>query len=54
MNITNTILVAKRIFDTFHHLYQLYSITIFNNLRKFFNKNTNNTITFWNSLSNNK
>ena len=44
--ITNTIPVAKRIFDLIHHPYQLYSIIISKDLRKFFNRNPNNTITF--------
>jgi len=52
--ITNAILVAKRIFDTFLHLYQLYSIVISNDLKKFFNKNLSNTISFWNCSSDNK
>jgi len=49
--ITNTILVAKRIFDSSYHSYQLYSITISNNLRNFLNKSSNNSITFWNCPS---
>ena len=44
--ITNTILVAKRIFDLTYYPYQLYSIIISKDLRKFFNKNPNNTVTF--------
>jgi len=46
--------VAKRIFDLTHYPYQLYSIIISKDLRKFFNKNPNNTVTFWDFLSNNK
>jgi len=46
VTITNAILVAKRIFDSSYHSYQLYSITISNNLRKFLNKSFNNSITF--------
>jgi len=45
--ITDTIPAAKQIFDTLVHLYQLYLITISKNLREFFNKNTNNSISFW-------
>ena len=44
--IINVILATKRIFDMFLHLYQLYFITISSDLRKFFNKNFNNTISF--------
>ena len=52
--IINAILGAKEIFDTFYYSYQLYSITISNNLRKFFSKNSSNTITFWDCLSDDK
>ena len=37
---------AKYIFDMSIHLYQLHSITIFNDLKGFFNKNSNNLISF--------
>ena len=37
----------KWIFDTSVYLYQLHSITISKNLREFFNKNPNNSISFW-------
>jgi len=43
--VTDTIPVAKRIFDLFHYPYQLHSIIISYDLRKFFNKNFNNSIT---------
>ena len=49
--IINAILGAKEIFDTFYYSYQLYSITISNNLRKFFSKNSSN---FWDCLSDGK
>ena len=52
--IINAILAAKKIFDTFYYSYQLYSITISNDLRKFFSKNSSNTITFWDYSSDNK
>ena len=42
--ITNTIYTAKHIFDMSIHSYQLYSITISSDLRKFFNKNDSNSI----------
>ena len=51
--ITDAILVVKKNFNTSHYLYQLHSITISNDLRKFFNKNPNNLITFWDCLSDN-
>jgi len=44
--ITDTIPVARQIFDMLIYLYQLYSITILKNLKKFFNKNLNNIIEF--------
>jgi len=52
--ITDAIYTAKHIFDMFICLYQLHSITISNNLRKFFDKNTSNSILFWDCPSNNK
>jgi len=52
--ITNAISATKRIFDTSLYPYQLHSIVIFNNLKKFFNKNSSNTISFWNCSSDNK
>ena len=41
--IIDAILATKQIFDISIHLYQLYSITVSNNLRGFFNKNSNNS-----------
>ena len=52
--ITDSIHAAKYIFDIFIHSYQLQSIAISSNLRKFFNKNNSNFILFWNCPSNNK
>ena len=52
--ITNVISTTKYIFNMFIHLYQLHSIAIFKDLRCFFNKNSNNSILFWDCLSNNK
>jgi len=45
--ITDIIYTAKYIFDIFLHLYQLHTIIIFSNLKKFFDKNTSNLISFW-------
>jgi len=42
--ITDAIPAAKYIFDMSIHLYQLHSITILNNLKSFFNKNSNKFI----------
>ena len=46
--ITDAIPATKQIFNTSVYLYQLHSITISKNLRKFFKKNSNNSISFWN------
>jgi len=48
--ITDATPAAKQIFDISMHLYQLHSITIFKDLRGFFNKNPNNLIDFWDCL----
>ena len=55
-NITCIIIItdAKYIFDMSIHLYQLHSITIFNDLKGFFNKNSNNLISFWDCPSSEK
>ena len=50
--IKNAILATKWIFDSSIYPHQLYSITRSNNLRVFFNKNSNNFILFWNCPSN--
>ena len=52
--ITDTIYTTKYIFDMFIHSYQLQSIAISSNLRKFFNKSNSNSISFWNCFSNDK
>ena len=44
--ITDVIPATKRIFDTSYYSYQLYSIAISSNLRRFFNKNPNNIVFF--------
>ena len=48
--ITDTIPTARQIFDILIHLYQLHSITILKNLKKFFYKNPNNIIEYWDCL----
>ena len=52
--IINAILATKQIFDLLIHPYQLYTIVISSNLRKFFNKNNNNLISFWDCPRSNK
>ena len=42
--VTNNIPAVKRIFDTFLYLYQIHSIIISSDLKKFFNKNSSNII----------
>jgi len=44
IGITDAILAIKQIFNIIIHLYQLHSITILKNLRKFFNKSSNNSV----------
>jgi len=46
--ITNIMHTIRHIFDLSTHTYQLQSIAISLDLRIFFNKNTNNSIIFWN------
>ena len=50
--ITN--IMAKHICDTSIYSHQLHTIAISSNLRKFFNRNDNNLISFWDFPSNNK
>jgi len=45
--ITDSIHLAKCIFDSPTHSYQIQSIAIAQDLRVFFNKNTQNSINFW-------
>ena len=49
--ITNAIHSAKHIFDLSSHSYQLQFIAILQDLRAFLNKNSNNSIAFWNCFS---
>jgi len=52
--VTDTIPAAKKIFGTSLYPYELYSIVIFNDLKKFFNKNLSNMISFWDYPSDDK
>jgi len=52
--VINPILATKRIFNIFLHPYQLYSIVISSDFKKFFNKNLNNMISFWDYPNDNK
>jgi len=52
--ITDVIHTARQIFDLLTHPYQLYSITILQDLRAFFNKSSNNFIAFKNYSSSTK
>ena len=45
--ITDSIYAVKRIFDSFFHSFQIHSVFISNELRKFFLLSTNNSIEFW-------
>jgi len=45
--ITNSIHVAKKIFDLSPHPYQIHAVAILNELCKFFIRNQNNLIEFW-------
>ena len=45
--ITDAIHTTKRIFDSLLHLYQIHSVAIFCKLRNFFQKDSNNSIKFW-------
>ena len=49
--ITNSIYAAKRIFDSSAHSYQIHLAAISCKLRKFFKTNVNNSIEFWDCLS---
>ena len=50
--VTDTLHVARRIFDSTIHPYQSQSIAIFKDLRKFFNEHSNNSVEFWDYPSN--
>jgi len=45
--VTNSIYVAKKIFDSKSHPYQIHTTAILNKLHRFFNINQENTIEFW-------
>ena len=45
--ITDSIHVAKKIFDSKSHLFQSHTMAIHNELHHFFNKNHKNFIEFW-------
>ena len=49
--ISDSIHVAKRIFDSSVHPYQIYLVAISCKLRKFFTRSSNNSIEFWDCLS---
>jgi len=49
--ITDSIYTAKWIFALLVHLYQIQSIIISSKLRKFFNRNHQNSIKFWDCSS---
>ena len=46
--VTNSIHVAKKIFNSSIHLYQVQTLSIFKELREFFIRNHHNSIKFWN------
>ena len=45
--VTDSIHVAKKIFDPGSHPFQIHSAAILNNLRNFFTTNDSNSIEFW-------
>ena len=44
---TNSIYMAKKIFDSLSHLFQVHTVAILSNLHQFFTNNQNNLIEFW-------
>ena len=48
---TNSIHVAKKIFDPSSHLLQIHTVAILNELWQFFSRDSNNWIEFWECLS---
>jgi len=52
--ITDSLHVAKKIFNSSMHPYQIYSTAISQELRDFFKKDNNNHIDFWDCLSKQK
>ena len=49
--ITNTLHAAQKNFDSLLHLYQIQSVAIAKELWKFFNKQSTNSVEFWNCSS---
>jgi len=45
--ITDSLHIARRIFNSFTHLYQIHSAAISSELREFFSKDSQNHIKFW-------
>ena len=45
--ITNSIHIAKKIFDTLFHPLQIHAVAILEELRQFFSRNPINSIEFW-------
>jgi len=45
--ITNSLHIARRIFDSSTYLYQIHSAAISTELREFFSKDSQNCIKFW-------
>ena len=52
--IIDVIYTARHIFNSSFYSYQLHFIAIFQDLRTFFNKSSNNSIVFWNCFSSTK
>jgi len=52
--IMDSLHTAKRIFDSLSHPYQIHSVIILSKLRKFFSRNANNHIEFWDCPSKQK
>jgi len=50
--ITDSLHIVRKIFDSSSHLYQIYFTAISTELRKFFSKDSQNCIEFWNCPSN--
>jgi len=49
--VTNSIHMAKKIFDPLSHLLQIYAVAILKELCHFFSRNSSNSIEFWKSPS---
>jgi len=50
--ITDSIHAAKKIFDSLSYSYQIHLVAISDELREFFQKDSNNSIEFWDCPSN--